>query len=97
MRPGAQRVESVGSVWFFDDDAGEYLRMPKTEGPRGKGPNGEDWGGREAGALEDLRWHPMHGWEVVPRLYGRRQLVIHLEADPDGHVIVAPLPTAVVS
>lgn len=56
--PKPQRVvESVGSWWFFDDDAMLYCRTPKTEGPRAS-PPGEDWGGPNAGGLQDLVWHP---------------------------------------
>lgn len=62
------RVVSDGSVWIIDDDLSRYCRMPKREGPRAPGPNGEDWGGPDAGELEDLKWHPMVRWELVPEL-----------------------------
>jgi hypothetical protein len=90
VRPGATRVESFGSYWFLDDDAGEYLRMPKQEGPRERGPNGEDWGGPDADeGLQDLKWHPMYGWEK--RNVGPiERLVIFV--DPDHELVVtAPL------
>lgn len=63
MRPGAVRVETVGSYWWLDDDAGEYLRTPKIEAPRDE----------TRGPLVDLVWHPMVRWErqahpVDPRL-----------------------------
>ena len=53
MRPGALRVESLGSVWFLDFDAMEYLRMPRTEGGRERA----EWGDKTAGPLQDLVWH----------------------------------------
>jgi hypothetical protein len=37
--------------------------MPKHEGPR-LSPPGEDWGGENAGGLEDLVWHDMIGWSI---------------------------------
>ena len=64
MRPGATRIESNGSLWWIDDEAMEYLRCPKVEGPRPPGPGGQDWGGPGAGPLEDLKWHPMQWWAV---------------------------------
>lgn len=84
MRPNAVRHETVGSFWWFDDEAHEYARMPKTEGPR-PSPEGEDWGGPEAGDLQDLVWHPMLDWEVRDL----DELIIRLP--PDGErVIFAP-------
>jgi hypothetical protein len=87
VRPGATRVESLGSVWFFDEDAREYLRMPKNEGPRSS-PEGEDWGGPTAGPLEDLTWHPYEQWAVVPKAF-QDILVISV---PDSDLgVVAPI------
>lgn len=57
------RVTTDGSVWVLDDDQNRYARMPRHEGPR-KSPPGEDWGGSEAGPLEDLQWHDMASWEI---------------------------------
>lgn len=57
------RVETKGSVWLLDDDARRYARMPKHEGPRLSPPDA-DWGGADAGPLEDLKWHPMDAWEI---------------------------------
>lgn len=84
------RVESLGSVWFLDDDAHEYLRMPKTEGPRPKGPNGEDWGGPDAGHLQDLIWQPMVSWSISE--HGRLRIVV----DEDSGLMVSA-PSAVQS
>lgn len=58
------RVETKGSVWMLDDDAGRYCRLPKQEGPR-LSPPGEDWGGPDAGALQDVVWHPLQWWAVA--------------------------------
>lgn len=57
------RVETKGSIWLLDDDLSRYARMPKQEGPR-YSPPGEDWGGVDAGILQDLVWHPMERWEI---------------------------------
>lgn len=92
MRPGATKVESFGSFWFLDDDAGECLRMPKQEGPRERGPNGEDWGGPEAGELEDLKWHPMYGWEK--RTVGVFERLVVFTDPEREHVVTAPLRPA---
>lgn len=54
MRPGATRVESIGSVWWFDEAAGEYLRLPRNEQPR----EHPEWSDERAGALQDAVWHP---------------------------------------
>lgn len=83
MRPGATRIESIGSIWWLDDDRLEYLRAPKHEGPR-TSPEDEDWGGPGAGELQDLRWHPMVRWH-------RTALRLIIELDDDGHYISAPL------
>lgn len=65
MRPGAVKVETNGSFWWFDDLAREYFRHPKVEGPRPPGPNGEDWGaGPDSGALQDGVWHPYESYTV---------------------------------
>lgn len=88
MRPGATRIESFGSLWFLDDDANEYLRIPKREGPRDS-PPGEDWGGPDAGGLQDLVWHPMFGWEMVDLAVYRR-LVIYTDAEHE-FCVTAPV------
>lgn len=101
MIPDATRLETEGSLWWFDDTAHKYLRMPKQEGPR-KSPPGEDWGGVGAGSLQDLVWHDMVRWEV--RVVGSaesfryRQLIIWID-DPDIHggnarVVTAPVGPA---
>lgn len=60
------RVVTDGSVWLIDEDGARYCRMPLTEKPRDPGPDGQDWGGPGAGPLEDLRWHSMTGWYLMP-------------------------------
>lgn len=75
------RVETRGSFWLLDDDNGRYCRMPKREQPREHG-----WGGPEAGPLEDLKWHPMTGWEI---LEASGRLIVHLPTDDERGVWVS--------
>lgn len=91
MRPGAVRIESVGSIWFLDEAGGEYLRLPKTEGPR-ESPEGEDWGGPDAGGLEDLKWHPMFGWER--KVYGMTEKLVIFTDEAHEMCVSAPLGIA---
>lgn len=90
------RVESLGSVWFFHD--GKYLRMPKDEAPRHDeyGPR-PDW---SMGALKDHEWHECESWEVIDGKEVRRRrwslaqhqapwLIVHLPGD-DGSILHAP-------
>jgi hypothetical protein len=61
-------VDTLGSVWYFDDDAKVYIRTPKMEGPRLPGPNGEDWGGPSAEpGLQDQVEHPFESWTIEDR------------------------------
>lgn len=86
------RVESKGSIWLLDDDLGRYARMPKTEGPR-QSPPGADWGGRTAGPLEDLCWHPMVRWQILspgPNPWTMQPTLIIDVGDPDGRKVIAP-------
>ena len=53
------RVESKGSVWLIDESSKRYCRMPKNEQPRKP-----DWGGPEAGPLQDLVWHDYIEWGI---------------------------------
>lgn len=46
------RVESVGSIWLFDEDLKRYMRMPKTEAPRERKPYYD-----QHESLDDLVWH----------------------------------------
>lgn len=90
MRPGAVRVETLGSIWFIDEIEGEYIRMPREEGPRRPGPNGEDWGGADADpGLQDLVWHKQYGWEIRPGEAISRLVIF---TDPEHeYVVTAPL------
>jgi hypothetical protein len=92
MRLGARRIETLGSVWFLDEDGSEYIRLPKTEGPRSPGPNGEDWGGVDAGELQDLVWHPMFGWEIRSGLAFDR-LIIFVDQEHEFVVSAPMVPT----
>lgn len=60
MRPGCTKVETQGSYWWLDDNAGEYLRLPKNEQPRERA----DWSDERAGLLQDGVWHPMEQWWI---------------------------------
>lgn len=59
-------VETLGSWWYFDDEAKLYVRAPKSEGPRPRGPNGEDWGGvhAEPGLQDNVR-HSFTSWKTT--------------------------------
>ena len=66
---GIERVESVGSVWFFDAANQRYMRMPNHEGPRER----PEWGDSRAGACEDHVWHAASDWWACD---GDRRMVI---------------------
>jgi hypothetical protein len=55
------RVESMGSVWTFDDDLHQYMRLPKREQPREQ----PEWSDERAGALQDGVWHPYVAWHIT--------------------------------
>lgn len=76
MRPGAVRVETVGSVWWFDETTHEYLRLPREEKPREK----PEWSDERAGPLQDAVWHPYVRWET-----GK-----HPGYNPDGRLVEVP-------
>lgn len=81
MKPGALKIETNGSFWFFDEVNRKYLRMPKQEGPRER----PEWGDERAGRLQDLYWHDYDRWEVI-----NGKLIIHFE--DDDRVVFAPNP-----
>lgn len=54
------RVDTVGSSWWLDDDAGQYLRLPRNEAPRER----PEWSDARAGVLQDAVWHPMVAWRI---------------------------------
>lgn len=56
------RIESEGSFWFIDEVLMRYQRMPKYEAPR----ENPEWGGPEAGVLQDAVWLPYHSWRYQP-------------------------------
>lgn len=63
MRPGSTRIESKGSIWWFDEQAREYLRLPRVEQPRER----PEWSDERAGALQDAVWHPYEWFELTER------------------------------
>lgn len=83
------RIESVGSVWEIDEDDLRYRRWPKTEGPR----ENPEWGGPDAGALQDFVWHPFLSWRVATNRFSETRLVIVTEVDHNGEetAVTAPL------
>lgn len=88
MRPGAKRIETKGSFVFLDEDAMEYMRLPKSEGPR-QSPPGEDWGGPNADpGLQDMVWHSFTKWEIRNVGFWEK-LVIWL--DDEEHVTTYPI------
>jgi hypothetical protein len=60
MRPGCLKVESSGSFWWIDEEAGEYMRMPKVEHPR----EYKHYSDGRAGLLQDGVWHRMTRWWI---------------------------------
>lgn len=70
MSPPWVTVDTEGSVVWLDDANARYHRMPNTEGPRER----PEWGGQDAGPLQDAVWHPMDGWEIGPHLHHRAWL-----------------------
>ena len=83
VRPGATRVESLGSFWWLDDDTGEYLRTPKHEGPRRGHQDVPP-------VLDDWTWLPMRTWTIREG----SQLDALVILTPDGQTIAAPLDPA---
>ena len=81
MRPGCVKVESRGSLWWFDDMAGEYLRLPKTEKPRER----SEWSDGRAGILQDGVWLPMVRWWIDEAL-----LALRVEIPNTRKKILAP-------
>lgn len=84
MRLGAVKVESMGSFWWFDEQALEYLRLPNKEQPR----EHPEWGNADADpGLQDAVWHPYKKWEITTVRGQESVLVIHLDGE---YVTVAP-------
>lgn len=84
MKP-TTTIESLGSVWLIDENEKHYCRLPRTEGPR-QSPPGEDWGGPDAGDLQDLVWHPYLEWSIS-RGTGR----LFIQTQEDGRGVSAPV------
>ena len=82
------QIETLGSMWFIDEDQKRYLRMPKTEGPRAPGW----WELPEPGdPLNDLEWHSMVDWQIAPSDLGQMILYIEYESkDGNPKVLIAP-------
>lgn len=99
MIPGAIKVESKGSYWWFDELNHKYMRLPKQEAPREK----KEWGNEKAGVLQDAIWHDYESWGFTPMLSSRDLLVYESVGElpeptefdlkivvPSGEVITAP-------
>ena len=80
------RVETAGSIWMIDNDLRRYCRFPKQEQPR----EHPEWGGPEAGALQDAVWHDFAGeWAITPS--GRLLIQVEYRDDPgDWWTVSAP-------
>lgn len=89
---GVTRVETKGSIWVIDNDLRRYCRFPKHEGPRER----SEWGGPEAGALQDAVWHNFEGdWWVDPEFGWRpARLMIQTDRDGDGRWLCVVAPEA---
>lgn len=82
--PGVVIITTLGSRWEFWETEHLYRRSPLTEAGREK----PEWGGPEAGPLQDHVWHNFSRWAI--RDFGFfRMLHILL---PDGSLIRAPEP-----
>lgn len=84
MRPGAVKIESIGSFWWFDEATHEYMRLPKNEMPRER----PDWSDERAGVLQDAVWHPYVSYSIGPVSLHMSGLFIE---QPDGQVSFAPI------
>ena len=83
MRPGTTHVVTKGSHVWLDDAAGEYLRLPKTEGPRERA----EWSDERAGPLQDAVWHPMVAWRIGPHPAAAQRPQDRRFPRPDGLMI----------
>jgi hypothetical protein len=54
------RVESIGSIWWIDEENMKYSRTPKVERPRDFPANGDGT------PLKDLKWFPFTHWVLLP-------------------------------
>ncbi len=84
--PGVVIITTLGSRWEFWETEHLYRRSPLTEAGRER----PEWGGPEAGPLQDHVWHPFVRWAI--RDYGLFQK-LHILL-PDGSLIRAPEPDA---
>lgn len=79
---GVVVIRTLGSRWEFWETEHLYRRSPRTEGGREK----PEWGGPEAGPLQDHVWHQFATWDVDDAF-----LWIEI---PDGGFLRAPCPEA---
>lgn len=79
-------IATEGSRWEFLETEHLYRRSPLQEGPR----EIPEWGGPDAGPLQDHVWHEFRDWSVLT-LEGHFRLHIVL---PDYGQINAPRPDA---
>lgn len=84
-----RRVETVGSVFEFDEQDRRYRRWPKSEAPRER----PEWG-TTRGPLMDAVWHPFVDWSVETGQWGVRRLLITVARNDDGTCtrVSAPIP-----
>lgn len=88
MRPGAIKIETNGSLWWFDETAHQYMRLPKNELPRERA----EWSDERAGVLQDAVWHPyIDYWVVTDRAFVNGLFIGH----PDGRTSYAPITEGV--
>lgn len=82
IAPGFIVITTLGSRWEFWETEHLYRRSPLAEASRER----PEWGGPEAGPLQDHVWHPFEYWDVGD---------VYLRIDlPDQTWIHAPLPVA---
>lgn len=87
---GILRVESAGSIWEIDLTLNRYRRMPREEQPRER----PEWGGPDAGPLQDFVWHEMRDKPFVIRSTSKflpDRLVIPTPLKDGKDCVTAPL------
>ena len=83
------RIETTGSIWLIDDDRHVYYRFPREERPRER----PEWGGPDAGALQDAVPHDFVEWWIDPPT-GHRPAALRIRTTPgdNGRCVWAPNP-----
>lgn len=84
------RIESKGSIWFFNEIDKTYIRMPKAEKPR----NNPEWG-NTPGPLQDFVPHPYVKYEILAEHWtdkGPRPAGLYITVPEQEGRAYAPMP-----